>query len=110
MEPGYYFFKQVCRAGQPGMSVAPVRTNDPQISLIAFGANGTGHPDAFVITNIAGDAREVSVRVLGTAATRFDAYRTSENEEYVALGKSELKDDILVYEAPGGSVTTFYGT
>jgi hypothetical protein len=110
VEPGYYFFKQVCRAGQPGMSVAPVRTNDPQVVLIAFGANGTGHPDAFVIINIAGDAREVSVRVLGTEATRFDGYRTSDNEEYVALGKSALKDDTLVYEAPGGSVTTFYGT
>src|SRR5690606_10825460 len=31
VQPGYYYFKQVSRAGQPGMSVAQVMSNDTEI-------------------------------------------------------------------------------
>ena len=50
---GYYYFKQVCRAGQPGMAVARVRSNDSLIGLIAFAGNSTDNPDAFVVLNMA---------------------------------------------------------
>ena len=36
-----YYYKQVSRAGQPGMSVAQVSSSDPNIRLIAFARNGT---------------------------------------------------------------------
>ena len=108
VEPGYYFYKQVCRAGQPGMTVAKVASNDSQISLIAFASNGTKHPDALIVTNIADDAHELPIRVIGTQATTFEAYRTSAQERYVCVGSFPVRDSSIAYTAPPGSVTTFY--
>jgi hypothetical protein len=109
VEPGYYFYKQVCRAGQPGMAVAQVRSNSSDISLIAFARNGTSHPDALVVINISDAAREVSLELTGSGSTSFVAFRTSPAEHYVPLGKYAICDGVLAYTAPGGSVTTFLG-
>lgn len=108
VEPGYYFFKQVCRAGQPGMKVARVRCNDSQIALIAFASNDTRNPDAFVVINVGDEACELPIIVRGDEAISFEAYRTSPDENYVALGEFALQGGILGYKAPAGSVTTFY--
>lgn len=51
VQPGYYFFKQVSRAGQPGMNVVQTFTRDSEIQIIGFGQNGTKNPDAFVVIN-----------------------------------------------------------
>jgi hypothetical protein len=53
MLPGYYYYKQVCRAGQQGMAVAGLRSNDSLVGLIAFARNGTENPDAFLVLNLA---------------------------------------------------------
>lgn len=105
--PGYYFFKQVCRVGQPGMAVASTVSNDSEIGLIAFAANGTAHADAFVVLNMADHPVPLDIDVLGTGATTFAAHRTSPNERYLALGEYALRNGNLLYEAPAGSVTTF---
>jgi hypothetical protein len=47
--------------------------------------------------------------VLGSASTAFSAWRTGLEERYVALGEQVLKDGVLSYTAPPGSVTTFFG-
>ncbi len=107
--PGYYFFKQVCRVGQPGMAVASTVSNDSEIGLIAFAANGTEHADAFVVLNMADHAVPLEIDVRGTGATTFVAHRTSPDEKYLALGEFALKGGKLLYEAPSGSVTTFLG-
>jgi hypothetical protein len=109
VQPGYYYFKQVCRAGQPGMAVAHVLSNDSLIGLIAFASNGTKHPDAFVVLNMSEEAKRLAIEVLGTAAGSFCAYRTAEGEQYAALGMLGLEGDVLEYDAPARSVTTFYG-
>lgn len=49
--PGYYFFKQISRAGQPGMAVANTRVMDSEVSIIAFASNETKNPDAFTVIN-----------------------------------------------------------
>jgi hypothetical protein len=109
VEPGYYYYKQVCRAGQPGMAVARVISNDSQITLIAFASNGTKHPDAFVVINISDEATNLAIQVQGTAARTFQAYRTSSSENYISLGsKTQDNSGVIAYQAPAGSVTTFY--
>ena len=107
--PGYYSYKQVSRVGQPGMAVARVVSNDSEIGLIAFAANGTDIADAFVVLNMADHAVSLDIDIAGTGSTVFDVTRTSPDEAYVGLGELSLKDGKLVYEAPAGSVTTFVG-
>lgn len=108
VEPGYYFYKQVCRAGQPGMAVVRGMSNDSQVSLIAFANNGLRHPDAFVVINTADQSASLPIRVHGSDATAFEGYRTSPGENYISLGKFTVQGEMLAYQAPPGSVTTFY--
>ncbi|MFN2109937.1 MAG: hypothetical protein ACK2UI_09765, partial [Anaerolineae bacterium] len=107
--PGYDFFKQVSRAGQPGMAVARVVSNNSGINLIAFADNGSGNPDAFVVINVTGEAVTLNVKVDGSASTIFSAYRTSPTESYVSLGDFALQESYIACNAPAGSVTTFFG-
>ena len=60
---GYYWYKQVSRAGQPGMSVAYTECMDAEISLMAFGASESDNSDNFIVINsgITVPAREDAV-------------------------------------------------
>ncbi|MFO7957383.1 MAG: hypothetical protein R6X33_09810 [Candidatus Brocadiia bacterium] len=107
VEPGYYWFKQACRAGQPGTGVARVVSNDSEVRLMAFADNGTGHGDAVVVVNIGDDARDIQLELAGTTAERFVAYRTSETEQWEDVGGFELKDGRILYTVPPHSATTF---
>lgn len=116
---GYYFYKQLTRAGQPGMAVARTSSMDSEMPLIAFAANGTRHADAFVLVNMSPVNRKVAVTIKGTGSKAFDAYRTTEKaqrtqnvayEEYAAIGDVSVgPEGVLYYEVPAGSVTTFFG-
>jgi len=105
--PGYYFFKQVSRIGQPGMRVARVVSNDSAVGVIAFASNGTGNPDAFAVLNMWDETVPLNIDVAGTDATIFEITRTSPGENYISLGELSLVDGKIPYEAPAGSVTTF---
>jgi hypothetical protein len=106
---GYYYFKQVSRAGQPGMAVARTVSNDGRVGLIAFGANGTDNPDAFVVLNLVDEPLALELDVRGSDHTRFEATRTGPDESYVDLAAFELRNGTIPYEAPARSVTTFFG-
>ena len=118
---GYYFYKQVTRSGQPGMAVARTMSMDSQIALIAFASNGTKNPDAFVVVNWSENNTKVNIAVRGTKFSRFQAWRTTEGdrnqagelidngERYQETGAFRLDGDQLIYDAPRGSVTTFFG-
>lgn len=108
VQPGYHYFRQVCRAGQPGMAVAHVLSNDSLVGLIAFASNGTKHPDAFVVLNMAEEQRALPVEVTGSRAGRFRAYRTADGESHALVGAFALQGRVLAYDAPARSVTTFY--
>ncbi len=110
VKPGYHFFKQVSRAGQPGMAVAQVVSNDSEIGLIAFAGRGSGNPDAFVILNMADHAVPLEIDVRGTGHATFSVVRTGPDETYVALDDADVREGHIAYEAPAGSVTTFTGT
>ncbi|MBM4018290.1 MAG: hypothetical protein FJ288_08185 [Planctomycetes bacterium] len=109
VEAGYHFYKQVSRAGQPGMAVAEVQSNDSEAGLIGFAARGTKNPDAVVVLNLSDKAKELRLEVRGTASRRFMAWRTSPKEQYAPAGEFEVREGFIGYAAPGGSVTTFFG-
>jgi O-glycosyl hydrolase len=106
---GYYMYMQVTRAGQPGMAVARTSAMDSEIALIGFASNGTKNPDAFVLVNL-GKNKKAHVSVRGTSAKTFAAFRTTEDEKdkFASVGHFQLNDGAVIYDAPGGSVTTFF--
>jgi len=108
VEPGYYFYQQVCRAGQPGMAVCRVMSNDSEVGLIGFAGHGPANPNAFVVLNLSGQCKELDMEVLGSAGSAFRAYRTSSGEEHASLGDFALSEGRIAYLAPAGSVTTFH--
>ena len=110
IEPGYYLFKQLSRAGQPGMAVAEVATSDPGIQLMAFSSNGTANPDALVVFNLTERPKaNVRIRVSGTGAGSFDAYISGFRKHYEALGTVAARSGVLECSLPGQAVITFFG-
>ena len=108
VKPGYYFYKQVCRAGQPGMSVARVISNDSEVSLIGFAGNGTKNPDAFVLLNLSDQNKDLNIEVLGSTSKSFNVCRSSDSEKEASLGNLAPRRETITYSAPARSVTTFY--
>lgn len=108
---GYYFYKQITRAGQPGMTVCRTLSMDTEIPVMAFGKGSTQNRDAFVVTNMNSQKEKtVVIEIAGTSARKFRAYRTTEDETnlYQEIGTFEVKDGNILYLAPKGSVTTFF--
>ena len=108
---GYYFYKQITRAGQPGMTVCRTLSMDTEIPVMAFGKGSTQNRDAFVVTNMNSQKdKTVVIEIAGTSARKFRAYRTTEDETnlYQEIGTFEVKDGTFLYQAPKGSVTTFF--
>lgn len=117
VRPGYYFYKQITRAGQPGMKVAEATAMDSETAVIAFASNGTKNPHSFILTNINKEDQKIAVRVIGCEARAFEAFRTTKSpgseldeiqEKYKFLGSFEVNDGMVVFDAPAGSVTTFF--
>lgn len=109
VQPGYYYYKQVSRAGQPGMAVVRVNSMDSEIPVIAFSANGTKNADAFVVVNTnMKEEKPVVIGLKGTAAKKFKVYRTSNSEKYQEIGVIEVSNGEFVYKAPANSATTFF--
>jgi O-glycosyl hydrolase len=106
---GYYYYKQVTRAGQPGMTVAQVVNLDPSIGVIAFSSNQTVNKDSFVIINKSDKTKKVSIQILGSLSNEFSVFRTSYSEDYKGLGEIAFANGQVNYECPSGSVTTFFG-
>lgn len=109
---GYYFFKQLTRAGKRGMSVAKTMLANPQAFIIAFGNNGTEHPDAFVLSsNIYIWGLPIEVKLKGTEFRKFNAYRSSEDgsESFKYIGEFDVENGAIIYDPPQGTTTTFIG-
>lgn len=106
---GYYFFKQISRAGQPGMKVAQVVCLDPSLGAIAFSSEKTKNPDSFVILNKSDKTKEVEICINGSKDKNFEAFRTSETDEYISLGSFSCQSGMIRYKAPARSATTFFG-
>jgi O-glycosyl hydrolase len=103
----YYYYKQLSRAGQPGMQVADVINYDPALGAIAFKSSDQEKQDAFVLMNKSEEAKLVHIHVAGSAQ-EFRVYRTSKNEQYASLANIKLKQGHVVYRCPARSVSTFF--
>jgi hypothetical protein len=108
---GYYFYKQITRAGQPGMKVARTMSMDSQVALIAFSSNKTTNADAFIVVNWSEEDKKISVALTGSESTEFESFQTTEDESklYSSSGNYMLKAGKIIFESPKGSVTTFFG-
>jgi hypothetical protein len=105
---GYYYYRLLSRAGQPGMAVARTMAMDSEVAVIAFARNGTKHPDVFTLINLGKDKR-IAVKVLGSGSDTFEAFRTAdEKDRYQPLGLVKLEGDTLLYGAPAQSAATFF--
>ncbi len=106
---GYWMYKQLTRAGQPGMAVARATAMDSEIAVMAFASNGTHNPDAFVVINL-GKGKLLNIRIKDYPSTKFLAFRTTEDgkERYTRLGLIAGHEGTITYEAPEFSVTTFF--
>ncbi|MCL6544423.1 MAG: hypothetical protein K6T61_04285 [Bryobacteraceae bacterium] len=109
VEPGYYLYKQVSRAGQPGMAVATVSPPSNNIGLIAFASNGTRHPDALVAFNTSSSLAKARIRVSGTKAAGFTAFATSDQLRYQPAGTVPVKGGAVEIDIPAGGVVTLFG-
>ncbi len=108
VKPQYYYYKQLSRAGQKGMKVASVEIDkERDVKLIAFASNGTGNSDAFLVLNKTDSPKKVNLTVAGDASA-YKVFRTTGEEQYVALDDAVLNGGKLSYEAPAGSLTTFF--
>ncbi len=108
VEPGYWWYKQVCRAGQAGTGVARVVSNDTQVPLLAFADNGSAEGDAAVVLNTSEEPRDIELELIGTAADRFRAVRTSTAERCAEVGVLNLTEGGIPYCVPPQSATTFF--
>jgi hypothetical protein len=108
---GYYFYKQVSRAGQPGMGVAETIVMDGETKIIGFADNKSNNPDAFVVINMGNNSKSLNILISGSAFVRFEAFRSTDNEDelYSGIGDFETSENTIMYEAPAKSVTTFFG-
>ena len=109
---GYWFYKQVSRAGQPGMSVVPVTTTSGSgVELMGFAGNGTGNPDAFVVLNaVRWGSQPVRVRVLGNDSASFHGYLTTGDLEkkYADQGSLPVDDGWVTFDLPARSAMTLF--
>ncbi len=109
---GYYFYKQLTRAGRKGMSVVETQMANPVSNIIAFSGETSGHPDAFVVTcDIAIWKLPFEIHIKGSRYKKFKAYRTLEDgsEMFEETGIYPARNGKIIYDAPRGSVTTFIG-
>ena len=104
----YHYYKQVTRAGQPGMHVAAVINFDPALGAIAFRGSGAGQKNAFIVINKSTQVKHVTLHIHGGTGTGYDLIRTMEGENYKHIGQMELQGGSLTYECPPRSVGTFF--
>ncbi len=108
IRPGYYLYKQVATAGQPGMAVASVSSDYAAIGVIAFVANKTDNPNAFVLFNKSAKAVSVEISITGCSSEEYSSFRTSKKEKYIRLSDVSAQRGKVIYRCPPASVTTFY--
>lgn len=125
IKKGYYYYKQVTRAGRQGMGVVMTSAMDSEIALIGFDSNGTDNPDAFVLVNFGPNERKVDIELVGIDGAKLKAYRTAGEEvyeyyetarednlegsdNYKELGLYNIEEGEVSYLAPANSVTTFF--
>ena len=106
VEPGYYWYKQVSRIGQPGMAVAEVESENPDIRLIAFSSNGTGNPDGVALFNVSRTGHDVALRITGSGSQVFQSYATGAKDRNPPSEPVTVRDGVLNFWLDAESAVT----
>lgn len=106
---GYYYYKQVSRAGMPGMKVVKTFSSEKDIYLIGFSQGRSQYADSFVIINNSDTPREIPVYIRNSSCNRFEVFRTSPDENFIALGSVKSKNNWITVELPAKSVVSCFG-
>jgi O-glycosyl hydrolase len=116
VDHGYHYYKQISRAGQPGMQVVHTVSRDLEIEFAAF----SGDQDSLVITNIADEEKDLHIALHGTDTEAFEGYVTSPKHKYEYIGLFKVdknrrtgvngnkNEDVVLVSVPAKSVTTFF--
>jgi len=109
---GYYFYKQLTRAGRPGMQVADVSYNDNAVKVIAFASGDTDNPDSFIVFNTSDSNKPLTIELSGIDATQFTGHVTSESnagdKNYESIGVVTADNDAISYSIPTRSSVVFF--
>lgn len=110
---GYYFYKQLTRAGQPGMKVVETMAMNSEVAVIGFAAGSSKNKDAIVLANISRTPKKIALKVSGAKTSSFHLYRTvwvegGQQEMYKDMGSIKANSNVLSFEMPAGSVYTFF--
>ena len=106
---GYYYYKQLSRAGQPGIAVAKAFAMDSEVAIIAFSANGSKNPDTFMLINMGKQDKQIALRVSGSSGKVFNVFRTTDDKDrYNQIGRFKLDNGTIQYKSPARSATTFF--
>ena len=115
----YYFYKQLSIAGQAGTAVVRTASDNTDVKLLGFKGGSSrptfgtparqlSHPDAFVVINGGASVAQLRVQLFGTDAREWNVTRTSDaGEEGALLPIITVAGDLLLYDAPAFSATTF---
>jgi len=95
IEPAYYNYKQLTRAGRGGTKVVKTISAIPNVNAIAFSGNQTGYPDAFVVYNMNNEPRDVVIKTLGSGYKTFEGFMNEPCTYEVPLGD---------FKATGGGI------
>ena len=76
--------------------------------------------DAVIDVNWSDDHKKVALNVSGSRSMNFEGYMTTEGDKnsegklignglnYEGIGEFKIQSDMIVFESPKGSVTTFF--
>jgi hypothetical protein len=108
---GYYFYKQLTRAGRPGMKVAETQSTEKRIKAIAFSKGKTSYADSFLLINTSSASVSATVQLKGTDSPRFSTYTTSEvdagNMNCEFTGRVTVSSGTVSYVIPAKSSVLF---
>ncbi len=124
IKKGYYYYKQLSRAGRANTKVVHAVANDTEIAMLGWGKGDTDNPNAFVVVNWGKETFESRIKITDCDASQWDAYRTSgreihkaydpaqrkypAGENYKSIGTFEVKDGYSYYNIPPMSATPFF--
>ncbi len=104
----YYYYKQISRAGEPGMKIAKINGRTWGSYTLAFAAADCGKRNSLVIVNEKPVPERLRIKTMGSRGS-FDLYRTNDLEEnFNHIGELTVEAGEISYETPARSVSTLF--
>lgn len=109
IEPAYYYYKQLTRAGRRGTRVARAISPVPKVQVIAFTGSHAQMADAFVVYNLDQVSKQIRLELSGTPHQQFEGFMNQPCAYEVPLGIHPLNDGKLTLELEPYTSVVFFG-